>query len=168
MTLSLSQWKILTMYFVSACFGIFCALIYDIVRVFRKKRRIKRDAPIVFLEDILFFIFIGVSVSIIFFVYNYGRVRLFAFVSLFAGFAIYRISLSRFVLRLYSFIYDTASKIVAFAFSITLKPLSKMVSRAFSSVIRRIKARNAKNYEKKVYSKYIRASEKGYAKLPRS
>lgn len=101
MTLGASQNRILAMYFAFIVIGALLGLTYDFFRAFRRIRHINKylDAILISLEDIIFFVFAGSVTAIVFYVYNYSRVRYFSFVLEALGFSLYRLTVSRIVLR---------------------------------------------------------------------
>ena len=135
MTLTEAPERVLALYFTSLLIGFLLGVIYDTAKAFRKRRKLHRviEFMLTFFEDIVFFTFAGCTLAVIFFVYTYGRVRMFAVFMLALGFVLYRITLSRLVMKFYLLILDLVSKAV---FVITL-PITYPIKRIRQSVRRK-------------------------------
>ena len=100
MSLYLSQKKLFILLLSAFLIGFFLCLLYDGIRLLRLARKPKRKAALVWhwvlvsWEDLLFFLFCGITFSILFFVANSGKVRPSAFVMAFLGFLFCRMTLS--------------------------------------------------------------------------
>ena len=101
MTLYLSQKKLLVLLLWAFALGFLLALVYDLLRLFRVKKRLSRKwlaflhALWVSVSDFVFFLFGGIAMAILFFVKNYGKVRPSAFLMAVLGFLFCRVTLSK-------------------------------------------------------------------------
>ena len=94
MTLALPFERIAALYLVSFASGIAHSLFYDIVYSFADTLFKRARGLNLFLVDIFVLAVAGCTQAVIFFIYTYGRVRIFALIMLFLGFVSYRITLS--------------------------------------------------------------------------
>lgn len=97
MTLALPFERIAALYLVSFASGIAHSLLYDLAysladALFKRTKWLN-----LFLTDLFVLVAAGCTQAVIFFIYTYGRVRIFALIMLFCGFLSYRIALSGFV-----------------------------------------------------------------------
>ena len=99
--------------------GAVLVLIYDIIRIFR--RVIKHNVLFIALEDIIYWISMGIMVFILFFKNNNGVIRVFALVAMGIGVCFYLLFLSEYIVKY-------TSKIINF-FKNALFKLIKMVFR---------------------------------------
>ena len=134
MTLALPFERIAALYLVSFASGIAHSLLYDIVcssadALFKRAKQFN-----LFLIDLFVLTAAGCTQAVIFFIYTYGRVRLFARIMLFCGFLSYRIALSHFVRKrldmLFGVLIFVIKRIVAALVYPIAAPIRKAVKKS--------------------------------------
>ena len=118
-----------TVVIVLLLFGAFCGVLRDII--IAKRRVFHAGVVIAFFEDLIFCILLTAVYHMIVFVTNYGYVRWYEFVSVFAGFLLYRISFGKIFGELFYRILLLMKRIIM----IILKPFAVVIVRveAFSA-----------------------------------
>lgn len=74
--------------------GVAAALLYDLLRVWRRVR--KQSLFLVSLQDFLYWFVLGLAGFSLIYRYNAGTLRFFAFLGIFLGACLYRLTLGRF------------------------------------------------------------------------
>lgn len=92
-------------------FGAGYCLFYDVLRAFRSRKNYSDSA--VFFQDIFYFSVISLITFLLLLRYTYGEMRAYIFVSIFAGFAFCRITLSKLIFPVFKWMI----KIITVAFS---------------------------------------------------
>ena len=156
MTLYLSQKKLFVLLVLALVIGFVLAFLYDGIRVLRtlRKPRSKQfrflNAVLISIEDFIFFTFVGAVMSILFYVTNSGKVRLFAFVMAILGFWLFRVTLSKVT-------YPLLLRLL-YVIKLPFAVLFGVVKRLGYRVILAGKKRASKRY----FQKISRLGEKGY------
>lgn len=168
MTLKTEQVKILSMYACALLLGVFCALLYDGIRILRKARKSKSksakiiDTILTSLEDIIFFVFAGCASAVLFYVYDYGRVRIFVFVLEIVGFILYRCSLSKPIMKVSDLIIGIINKVILRIYERLLLPFVRKIREKIRQkrLVQRKKAK--KKQTAKTLAVLVSSSKKGY------
>ena len=103
-----------------AVFGFCAAFIYDILRAAR--RITAQNTFSVSVQDIIFWLFLGVSTFLLIFRLNYGEIRLFMFLGMVIGMAVYFTVISPVFLKITAYIVKGVGyviRIVIYPFSVT-------------------------------------------------
>ena len=116
---------------VSFAYGVLCGMIFDIFRALRLKKA--SGNAIVAVEDVAFWIAVSVMVFSCIYRHNNGQPRWFIFAGILFGATLYRLTVSRMVLKLFKAVLDfvclvlsTITKIIAYPFRLIRKPLQKL------------------------------------------
>ena len=112
----------------SVLLGVFVAVIYDIIRIFR--RVVKHNRFFLSLEDILYWVFCAWEVFYLLYKESSGVLRWFAILGIALGMFLYLISISRFVVYFISKVVNKCLHIVGKAIGILLLPLKKAAGKA--------------------------------------
>ena len=142
--MEISQISLAWLYFYALLLGFFAGFFYDFLRITRvflgvhysrraakkiqnlhlpllKKRKRRRESRalglVVFLEDLIFCLLVGVSLILLFYVANNGKIRFSALLVSGAGFLLYRGTLGRLMMvfsELIAFCVETAARYAVF------------------------------------------------------
>ena len=104
--------------------GILIGIIFDIFRILR--RSFKTSNLITSIEDVLFWIISAMLVLYSIFEFNNGQFRLYIFIGIFLGIAIYMLFFSRYIIKVSVKIVDFLKKISSFLFKIFYYPINKI------------------------------------------
>ena len=141
--------------------GLFFGAVYDVFRIRRRafasnesrKARII-DAAVIFIEDVLFSVFVAVAMILICFKFYFGIPRWYSFASAVLGFYVWRITLGRLVIKTADAIIALIKKILAFIATRILYPpvlaLKKILLRIFGKLRTHHIRRMTRLYEKKI------------------
>ena len=101
--------------------GVCIGLIFDLFRILRKS--FKTSNLIIYIQDILFWIFTGIS--IVFFMYNYsdGSIRLYMILGLILGFLLYLLTISKYIIKVFVFIICIIKRIIIRSINIINMPI---------------------------------------------
>ena len=112
--------------------GIIIGFLFDFFRILRKS--FKTSNIVTYIQDIIFWIFTGIT--IIFFMYNFsdGCIRLFMFIGITLGFLIYILTLSKYIIKFFVFIIELLKKILTYIILIFQKPI-KIVFNSIKDMI---------------------------------
>lgn len=103
--------------------GVFVAVIYDVIRIFR--RVIKHNRFFISLEDILYWIFCAWEVFYLLYKESSGVLRWFAILGIALGMFLYLISVSRFVVHFVSKIINKCLHIIEKIIGILFTPFKR-------------------------------------------
>lgn len=120
----------------SVLLGVFVAVIYDIIRIFR--RVVKHNRFFLSLEDILYWVFCAWEVFYLLYKESSGVLRWFAILGIALGMFLYLISISRFVVHFVSKVINKCLHIVEKIIGILLTPFGR-VARKIGAVSKRTK-----------------------------
>jgi F0F1-type ATP synthase assembly protein I len=84
------------------------------------------------LSDILFFLFAGVVFSVFIYHFNDGVIRGFIFIFSALGFALYRISCRRLVLRIFEFILELTRILLLYALFLVIYPICAIFAKLYA------------------------------------
>ena len=104
--------------------GVGLVLVYDAFRILR--RIIKHGNIWIGLEDIFYWIFCTIAVFLLLYQKNDGMMRLFTFVGILFGMAIYYFLFSRFVIKLCVFVFGGILKGIGKVLGVLLSPFAKI------------------------------------------
>lgn len=101
--------------------GVCIGLIFDLFRILRKS--FKTSNLIIYIQDILFWIFTGIS--IVFFMYNYsdGSIRLYMILGLILGFLLYLLTISKYIIKVFVIIICIIKRIIIRSINIINMPI---------------------------------------------
>ncbi len=169
MSLYLSQKKLLILLLSSLVLGFLFGALYDFFRLSRRHRRPKKkasrlfDGILVSIEDFLFFVFVGVTAAILFYVTNSGKVRFSSFVLGAFGFALYRVTLSRFFLGFLEWLTARLRDIFSFVGKRILLPPIKLLFGWFAALGKALSLRRRRRKTEKLLEKLRELGKHGYA-----
>lgn len=133
MTLSVQLYTMLAMIAMGSLFG----AILDTYQRFLKRGKRKRF--IVFINDILFWLFQGLIIFYVLFLVNYGELRFYLLLSLLCGFAAYQALFKKFYLAtleyLILFIQSATNLVYKLIYTIVFQPIKWIVIFIFSLLI---------------------------------
>ena len=114
--------------------GVIIGLIFDFFRILRKS--FKTTNLVTYIQDILFWIFTGIS--IIFFMYNFsdGSIRLFIFIGLILGFLLYILTISKYIIKIFVFIIHIFKTIIKKFLSAVYIPIMAIKAFIHKTVIK--------------------------------
>lgn len=141
----------LTSFIISALFGGTYCIIYDMLRAIRKIKRF--SAVYVAIQDLIYFLIIGIVTFFIFLKYTCGEIRGYIFAALLAGFFAFRLTASRFLLRFFVFVFGRLYKLFLHfykQFSTVKNKISEILVKYFKKIKKYCKNtfKNFKNYLK--------------------
>lgn len=101
--------------------GVCIGLIFDLFRILRKS--FKTSNLIIYIQDILFWIFTGIS--IVFFMYNYsdGSIRLYMILGLILGFLLYLLTISKYIIKVFVIFICIIKRIIIRSINIINMPI---------------------------------------------
>ena len=99
--------------------GILIGIVFDIFRIIR--RSFKTPDFITYIEDILFWIISGTLLLFCIFTFNNGELRLYLFVSIILGNLIYIFTLSKYFIKVNTYLINILKKILYYFYSIIKK-----------------------------------------------
>ena len=113
-----------TLFLIFSFNGVIIGLLFDFFRILRKS--FKTPNLITYIQDILFWIFTGIS--IVYFLYNYsdGNIRFFLFIALILGFLLYILTISKYIICIFVNIIIFCKKILIHIFIITIIPIKSL------------------------------------------
>ncbi len=94
--------------------GIVIGILFDIFRILRKT--FKTPDIVTIIEDILFWILVGIIIIFSIFKFNNGILRSYIFVGLIIGFIIYMLTISKYLMKISVKILLTIKNIIYFPF----------------------------------------------------
>ena len=127
-----SQGKIFCAFFI---LGILTGFIFDFFRALRKT--IKTNNVITYIQDILFFIIIGVMFLRSILLFSSGELRFYIFIAAFLGIAIYVLTIGNLCVIMFKVILDVLKKIIIYFIRI-LKIPTKILKKVVQKINRRI------------------------------
>ena len=154
MTLVLPFERIAALYLVSFASGIAHSLFYDIVYSFADTLFKRARGLNLFLVDIFVLAVAGCTQAVIFFIYTYGRVRIFALIMLFCGFLSYRMALSHFVRKRLDMLFGVLIFVIKRIVAALVYPIAAPIRKA----LKKIRAR----LTKRMMESIIESTGKGY------
>ena len=104
--------------------GILIGIIFDIFRILR--RSFKTSNLVTSLEDVLFWIISALLIMYSIFKFNNGQFRLYIFIGIFLGIAIYMLFFSKYIIKISVKIIAIFKKILSFLFKIFYYPINKI------------------------------------------
>ncbi len=109
------------LFLIFALNGVCIGLIFDFFRILRKS--FKTMNLITYIQDVLFWIFTGIS--IIFFMYNFsdGSMRLYMILGLILGFLLYLLTISKYIIKLFVIIICIIKKLIIRSINIIYIPI---------------------------------------------
>ena len=140
--------------------GIIIGLIFDFFRILRKS--FKTSNFVTYIEDILFWIFTGIS--IIYFMYNFsnGSIRLYIFLGLILGFFLYILTVSKYIINFFVFIIRILKIVLNKLFNIIYIPIKFIKNFICSKFIKHFYILFLKLPQK--FSKYINKNSQKMSK----
>lgn len=129
--------------------GFLIGIIFDIFRVLRKS--FKTPDLITYIQDILFWILVGILVLYSIFTFNNGELRIFIFIAIFIGFLLYLLLFSKTFILINVSTIMFIKKIITFILKIILFPfkqLKKIIIKPVSFI-----TINIRKFFKNIYNK---------------
>lgn len=147
--------------------GVLAGLIFDIFRISRKF--IKTNDIITYIEDIAFWMVVGIIMLLTAFYFNNGEIRGYIFLGMFLGATLYFLTISNFFMKMVSIILSYLIKIITYISKLIYKPiaficklvykplnlLTKAVKKYGKQLIRIIKTNSGKWFNFKRFFKII-------------
>ena len=116
------QCKIFCVFFV---LGLLIGVIFDFFRAFRKT--FKTNNLVIYMEDILFFIIIGILFFKCILVFALGELRFYIFVAIVFGIIVYMLTIGNVCIKIFKMILDFFKNIIFFVANIIKFPI-KLIS----------------------------------------
>ncbi|NCA93116.1 hypothetical protein EOM82_07770 [bacterium] len=123
--------------------GIVCGTVYDVFRILRAfafKNRV-----IVFIEDVVYCLFVAAVFMILFYNYSEGRIRFFAFAGVITGFSIYYFTVGKLTQKIFEVIRNFIALSAAKIRQTSVRTLYRIYGKLYSFSRIRSTARLAKN-----------------------
>lgn len=142
--------------------GLIIGVIFDIFRLSRKL--IPTSDMITYIEDILFWLLVGVIVLATVFRYNQGQLRGFVFLGMILGTVFYLMAFSNFIIKVITAVFNTAVKMGKTIIKILEKPIKiitsvlKVPTKAVIQIIKRA-ANKIYSIYKKVFNDIKRSKK---------
>lgn len=137
-----------SIFIITVFVGFFIGFIYDLFRIFRKT--LKHPNILIQVEDLLYWIFVSLTMFYILLHKNYGEVRAFSIIGAFLGMIIYFLTLSQIFVPITVKVINFVKKCIAFIIKVILIPI-KFIIKLLSYPY---------NFFKKLLSKFKRTSIK--------
>ena len=106
--------------------GIIIGLLFDFFRILR--RSFKTSDFITYIEDTLFWVLTGFLILYSIFVFNNGEIRLFMFLGIIIGVALYMLLLSKHIIKINVYIISVLKKVFVTIGKIVFYPISIIMS----------------------------------------
>lgn len=134
----------------SVLLGVFVAVVYDVVRIFR--RVVSHNRFFLSLEDILYWVFCAWEVFYLLYKESSGVLRWFAILGIALGMFLYLISISRFVVHFVSMGINKFLLLISKIFGVLFKPFRKAAGKvgAVSKKTGRVTKRSGHFLKKKL------------------
>lgn len=120
-------------FFIFVLTGIIIGLIFDVFRALRKS--FKTKDYITYIEDIVFWIIVGILLMYVTFKYNYGEIRFYMFLGTFLGGILYLLIFSKVFIGFLIKIFMLIKKVVNTLIIIPIKKLIKIVKKPIKFII---------------------------------
>lgn len=127
--------------------GILIGIVFDMFRIIRKS--FKTPDFITYIEDILFWIISGALLLFCIFTFNNGELRLYLFISIILGNLLYLSTLSKYFIKLSTYLIDILKKILYYPYSIIKKIIQKIYN-PLALFFKKLKTKVTKNLKKTV------------------
>ena len=92
--------------------GITLSIVFDIFRILR--RSFKTSDILTNIEDVIFGVVTGIIILLSIFLFNNGEIRLYIFIGMAIGIVIYMIFISKYFIRVNTFVISIIKKIIIF------------------------------------------------------
>lgn len=116
----------------SVAFGTLLGLFYDVFRIVRVT--VRTPAAVVFVQDVVFWFLAGLCTFIFIFAVNAGELRLFLFLGILAGAAVYYFTLGMLVMAFARTVVSFIKRALRLVFKVITFPL-RVLYRVFGSFI---------------------------------
>lgn len=117
--------------------GILIGVLFDIFRIMR--RTFKTSDIITYIQDVLFWILTGFILLFTIFTFNNGELRVYAFVGMFCGSAIYLLTISKYFIKLCVVSLEFIKKLIYVPMLKCYNIIKKFVIHPFSQLVVKIK-----------------------------
>lgn len=130
--------------FIFIATGVIIGVLFDCFRILR--RTFKTPDVITYIEDIIFWILVGIVLLVSIFTFNNGEIRSYIFFGLIIGMTIYILTISKYFIKISVVILTFLKKILYFPFQIIYKFLKnhiiKPISSIFHKFIKKVKSKS--------------------------
>ena len=129
--------------------GVVLSIIFDIFRILR--RTMKTSDIVTNIQDVVFCIITGIIILFSIFYFNNGELRLYVFLGIFIGIALYMIFISKYFIKINVAIINFIKKIIFLIlkpFIIILNFTKKLIFKPISFIIINMKYFTSKNLQK--------------------
>ena len=113
--------------------GVFIGLLFDIFRILRKS--IKTKDLVTYIEDVIFWILTGISIIYSMCVYCNGEIRFFMVLGIIIGIALYMLTISNYVIKIFVSIILFLKKILEKLIKIVIFPVKIIVKKVILNPI---------------------------------
>lgn len=124
-------------FLLSVAEGVGLVLVYDMFRILR--RILKHGTVLIGMEDICYWVFCTIAVFLLLYQKNDGMLRLFAFVGILTGMAIYYLLFSRFIIKLFVLVFGGILKGLQKGLGIVCRPFFKILKKRQGSIRKTLK-----------------------------
>lgn len=114
---------------------------------------------LIFIQDVLFSVISAMIVSVTVFNINSGRPRWFIFLGVVSGFAVYRFTLGKLVMKISSFIIRLVEALIVFVFSVTFLPMLRWCKNIYKSVYKKMRRKAMIQYGMILVEENLRQAE---------
>lgn len=144
------------LFFIFIANGILIGILFDFFRILRKS--FKTSDIITYLEDFLFWILTGCSIIYFMFAFNNGEIRLFMFLGIIIGIAVYMLIFSSIFIKVNVTIITFLKNVIIKVFKIILIPF-KFIKKVFFKPISFIFI-NIRKSSTNLYNNFIKITKK--------
>lgn len=113
------------LFFIFVLNGVIIGLLFDFFRILRKT--IKTKDFVTYIQDFLFWILTGIIILYSTFTFNNGEIRLFLFVGIIIGVALYMLLISSYVIKIFVTIFNFIKKILGIPIKFISKIFKKLL-----------------------------------------
>lgn len=110
--------------------GVVCGVVYDLFRILRAFAF--KNKIIVFIEDVIYCLFVSVVFMVLFYNYSEGQIRFFAFAGVIGGFSAYYFTIGRLTYKILEWIKSTIRRLVSKVRTSAVRIWLKYYGRIFS------------------------------------
>jgi len=128
--------------------GIVIGVLFDCFRIIR--RTFKTPDFITYIEDILFWIMVGIILLFSIFTFNSGEIRSFVFLGIVIGISIYFLTISKFFIKMSVIILSFIKQLLYFPFKLIYKYIFIPFSTILTKLLKKIKLKRANKPSKNI------------------
>ncbi|NLN56146.1 MAG: hypothetical protein GX148_07615 [Clostridiales bacterium] len=110
--------------------GVVCGIVYDVFRILRAFAF--KNKIIIFIEDVIYCLFVSAVFMILFYNYSQGRIRFYAFAGVIMGFSAYYFTVGKLTYKILELIKKAIKHLTFKAKAFIIKSVNKIYNKYFS------------------------------------